>query len=50
MALSPISNHAGATRFTNYSSIHSADAFVGDYQVRQACWDIYLTKINANAR
>jgi len=25
--------HDRGTRFTNYSSIHSADAFVGDYQV-----------------
>lgn len=25
--------HDKGTRFTNYSSIHSADAFVGDYQV-----------------
>ena len=32
MAHSPVFHDKG-TRFTNYSSIHSADAFVGDYQV-----------------
>lgn len=32
MAQSPVFHDRG-TRFTNYSSIHSADAFVGDYQV-----------------
>ena len=32
MAHSPLAYDRG-TRFTNYSSIHSADAFVGDYQV-----------------
>jgi len=32
MAHSPSAYDRG-TRFTNYSSIHSADAFVGDYQV-----------------
>lgn len=32
MAHSPAFHDRG-TRFTNYSSIHSADAFVGDYQV-----------------
>lgn len=32
MAHSP-QTHDRGTRFTNYSSIHSADAFVGDYQV-----------------
>lgn len=31
MAYSPV--YDKGTRFTNYSSIHSADAFVGDYQV-----------------
>ena len=32
MAHSPVFHDKG-TRFTNYSSIHSADAFVGEYQV-----------------